>query len=196
MLEEGFDRPAVLGTVVVEVGVPVVIFPTPALTTGARNRHGRVYRVGGLVFVALIFPVVVVMMIVMMLIMVLIVCVMILVFVVVVVGVVVMPILLVGGVEVVGVVSVSASGVVELFRFLSGCIFLTFAWFRLFRLAKRLAFGIVRVGCGRMLRLGRVLGMFRLLRLAVGGVVRRFGSALSLLGHGLEPSHSGDGLEN
>ena len=101
------------------VGVPVVIFPTPALTTGARNRHGRVYRVGGLVFVALIFPVVVVMMIVMMLIMVLIVCVMILVFVVVVVGIVVMPILLVGGVEVVGVVSVLASGVVELFRFLS-----------------------------------------------------------------------------
>ena len=111
--------------------------------------------------------------------------VMILVFVVVVIGIVLMPILLVGGYEVVRVVGVMGGGFPVVRRVLA------IDWLRFLRLAKRLAFGIVRVGGGRMLRLGWFLGLVRRLRLAVGGVLRRLGSALSLLGHGLEPSHSG-----
>ena len=127
----------------------------------------------------------IVVMIVVMLIMVMVVCVMILVFVVVVIGIVLMPILLVGGYEVVRVVGVMGGGFPVVRRVLA------IDWLRFLRLAKRLAFGIVRVGGGRMLRLGWFLGLVRRLRLAVGGVLRRLGSALSLLGHGLEPSHSG-----
>ena len=158
-----FDRPAVLGTVVVEVGVPVVIIPTPPCHRSAEPAR-RVYRVGGLVFVALIFPVVVVMMIVMMLIMVLVVCVMILVFVVVVVGIVdANPPR--GRFEVVGVVSVSAR---ESSSFRSSPdVFSAFAWFRLFAWPS--------VGFRHRPRRGRAdapagkgPGNGRLLRLAVG----------------------------
>jgi len=137
---------------------------------------------GGVVFIALIFPVVVWMMIVLMFIMVTVVCMMILMFVVVVIGIVVMPIPCVGGFEVVGVVGVLRGGLYVARRVLA------IAWLRFLSLAKRLPFGIVRVVCGRMLRLDWFLVLVRRLLLAVGGVLRRLGSALSLLGHGLEPS--------
>ena len=108
MRKKGFDWSTVFGAVVIKIRFPsvAVISTFAALVTGARNRYGCCYRVGGGVFVALIVPVVVVMMIVVMLIMVMVVCVMILVFVVVVIGIFVMPILPVGGYEVVRVVGV------------------------------------------------------------------------------------------